>query len=177
MTSTDPRRLSSQLEIERRFLRWRAEGALPGRAGTTGEWTLDLDGYLLVLNPVAGRWLFYDAAHGDWADSGLGPGEAVFAPTGGGPGGRRALRAGEEHLPVEERVERVGARLLGVLEGQLVGPLERDELWARWAARPGLSLFVFSPAATSWHDAAAYFGGSPAPAAGQSRVSSRWPRE
>jgi hypothetical protein len=173
MTSTDPGRPASQLDIERRFLRWQAEGALPDRAGTTGEWTLDLSGDILVLNPVAGRWLFYDAAHGEWADSGLGPGEAIFAPTSDGPGGRRALRAGEEHLPVDERVERVGGRVLGVLEAQLLGPLERDELWALWAARPDRPLVVFRPATTSWQDGASYFGATPAPAAGQSFDRSR----
>jgi hypothetical protein len=167
MTSTDPGRLASQLDIERRFLRWQAEGADPGRAGRTGEWTLHLSGDLLVLNPVARRWLFCDVAHGGWADSGLGPGEAIFAPTNDGPGGRRALRLGEEQLPVDERVERVGERVLGVLDAQLVGPLERDELWALWSGRPGQPLVVFSPAAPFWQDGASYFGGAPAPAAGQ----------
>ena len=153
--------MRSQLDLERRSCRWLAEGADPRRSGSAGDWTLSLEGDMLVLNPQQQRWLFYDAVHGGRVDSGIGPGEAIFVPTSAGAAARRALRPREEHWTLEQRTEAVGARLLAVCEGQLFGPLEHEELWALWAGRPHAPLRIWSPARLSWVDGLGHFGSSP----------------
>jgi len=152
----------SQLDLERQLCYWLAGGADPRAAGTVGDWTLSLEGDLVVLNPHLQRWVFYDAVHGGWVDSGMVVGEAIFVPTSAGAGARRALRPGEERWALERRVEAIGARLLAACDGQLFGALEHAELWALWAARPGAELRVWTPYRTSWLDGPGYFGSSPA---------------
>ncbi len=153
--------MPSQLDLERQLCRWLAEGADPRRSGTVGDWTLSLEGDLVVLNPLQQRWLAYDTVHGGWVDSGIGPGEAIFAPTSAGAAAKRALRSGEERLALEQRTEAVGARLLAVCDSQLFGPLEHEELWALWASRPRASLLIWSPARLSWVDGLGHFGSTP----------------
>ncbi len=153
--------MPSQLHLERQLCRWLAEGADPRRSGTAGDWTLSLEGDLVVLNPLQQRWLAYDGIHGGWVDSGIGPGEAIFVPTSAGAAAKRALRSGEERLPLEQRTDAVGARLLAVCDGQLVGPLANEELWALWASRPHSPLHIWSPARLFWVDGVGHFGSSP----------------
>jgi hypothetical protein len=156
----------NQTEIELEFVRWWQTGADPGRAGSVGKWTLDLGGDKLVLSPLHQRWLLYDAAHGEWVDSGVGPGEAILLSVAGVTGARRALEPGEASLPLAQRVELVASRVIAVLDGELVGPLEPAELRAILAGRPGASVQVWSARHSDWRGTALVFEPEAGPVGG-----------
>ncbi len=111
---------------------------------------LELDGDGLVLDPVAQQWLYFDAAHGEWRDSGIVPGEAVFVSLGGILGVKRALREDEVVLGLEERIERIGSRVVGAIDGELIGPIDLARAQALAAERAGASLHVWSTRAPRW---------------------------
>lgn len=153
----------SQYQIECRFVEWCRAGADPSRAGTVGDWSLDLQGEKLVLSPVQQRWLFFDSAHGEWVDTGLEPGQAILVSLEGVTGGRRALEPGEEALPLAQRVELVASRVIGVIDGELMGPMEPARLEARSARRPGAALLVWSTRHSDWRGGSLVLGAVVAP--------------
>jgi hypothetical protein len=78
------------------------------------------------------------------------PGEAIFVALDGVAGARRALSADEVALPLEQRIERVCARVVVLLDGELYGPMEVAQVQALAAERPGSSLHVWSARDPAW---------------------------
>ncbi len=140
----------TQYDIECRYAAWLRAGADPERAGAVADWTLELGGEHFVLNPVAHRWFYFDAAHGEWLDSGIVPGEAVLVSLGGVVGLKRVLREDELTLPIEERIERVASRVVAAVDGELVGPMDLVQAEALAARGPGSPLHVWSARLPSW---------------------------
>jgi hypothetical protein len=145
----------TQYDLERRYAAWWRAGAEAAQAGTAGDWALELDGDRLVLSPVAQRWFFFDAAHDEWLDTGIVPGEAVFVSIAGVLGAKRGLAPAEVTLPIEERVERIVERVVAALDGELMGPMRLAEAQALASARPGSSLHVWSTRHPEWLEAVA----------------------
>ncbi len=140
----------TQYELERAYAEWQRAGADPARTGTVGQWTLELDGDRLLLNPAAQRWFYFDAVHDEWADTGVGGGEAILVSLGGVVGAKRALSEAELALPLDERIERVAALVVVARDGELLGPVPLAEAQALVASRPGAAAHVWSTRQPAW---------------------------
>ena len=100
------------------------------------DWLLELPGDRLVLHPVTHRWLSFDAAHDGWLSTGIVPGEAILVSLGMVLGAKRALREDETRLPLDERIERIAARVVVAVDGELAGPMELEAAQALKGERP-----------------------------------------
>ncbi len=140
----------TQYDLERRYAAWWAAGADPSRCGTVADWLLELPGDRLVLHPVTHRWLSFDPAHEAWLSTGIVPGEAILVRLGTVLGAKRALREDETRLPLEERIERIAARVVVAVDGELAGPMEVEAAQALRGERPASTLHVWSTRQPNW---------------------------
>lgn len=51
--------------------------------GSLENWTLNLGGHALLLNPLEKTWYYYDTLHKTWERTGFGPGVVEFLAVGG----------------------------------------------------------------------------------------------
>jgi hypothetical protein len=140
----------TQYDLERRYAAWWKAGADPVGSGIVGDWVLQLDGERLLLNPVAQRWFCFDVAHDEWLDTGIVAGEAIFVSLGAVLGAKRALWGNEVLLPLEERIERVGSRVVAALDGELIGPMDFERAQTFAAAGPAPALHVWTTRTPCW---------------------------
>jgi len=127
--------------------------------GADDDWLLPLGSWHLRLDPILKRWYVYRRTDGWWADSGHGPGEALFVAV------DRVL--GEKLLPAGEPRD-VSAWCLLRQGDELDGPLPRAEAAGRFAAGelpPGA--LVWTATATSWRPASEALGEAAPRSAGE----------
>ena len=98
----------SQATIEERFiekLMQIREGLAPPSEvfADEAEMLLEIDGQRLLFHPLLLHWLLWDRIHGEWYDTGYGPGEALLVVDGG-----RAVPVPLSGGPPSEKLSTVG---------------------------------------------------------------------
>ncbi len=114
----------TQAALEARLLqRWallRSGAANLARAfGGPDDWTLTLERHRLLLHPGLTRWLRHDRVHGEWHDTGVGPGEALLLVH----QGRLVMKRLPEPLAPPGQVAAIGDWCVWVEGERLVGPV------------------------------------------------------